>query len=244
MDDHGHGSHVAGTIGAAANDGHPHVGVAWNVRLMACKFLDSSGSGYLRQEIACLEFALAKGARIINASYGSSYFSQSEFDATRILRDRGVLFVAAAGNSSRDCDLWPSYPVVLPPPNDDFANRTPIPSSHCPTVITGSNLNATKEADEPVHADRPDGRSVWWAWVAPANGPVRITTAGSGFDTLLASIPVVRWLDSPLSPPTTTPAAETGTAPSGSMRWPAPSTRSRSMAMPRIRGRSCSRSCR
>ena len=43
MDDYGHGTHVAGTIGAAANNGDPHVGVAWNVRLMACKFLDAQG---------------------------------------------------------------------------------------------------------------------------------------------------------------------------------------------------------
>ena len=63
LDDNGHGSHVAGTIGAAANDGNPHVGVAWKVRLMACKFLDASGGGYISDELECLQFALAKGAR-------------------------------------------------------------------------------------------------------------------------------------------------------------------------------------
>jgi subtilisin family serine protease len=40
LDDNDHGTHVSGTIGAAANDGNPHVGVTWHVRLMACKFLN------------------------------------------------------------------------------------------------------------------------------------------------------------------------------------------------------------
>jgi subtilisin family serine protease len=404
MDDNGHGSHVSGTIGAAANDSHPQVGVAWKVRLMACKFLDSSGSGYISDEIACLQFALAKSARIINASYGSSYFSQTEFEAIRSLRDHGVLFVAAAGNNGQDnasapsypasfdlyniisvaavdrsdnlasfsnfgktrvhlgapgvtifscwtgsdsayntidgtsmatphvvgsaalvlsqypaatltelrrrildgavpipsltnttvtggrlnvynslvatptgnlelevsprigssltagksatlyavvSDLrpvtnatvtasitaftnltlldggispdaipgdgvytvtflvptnqttlqvtlvasapgWPSvtnlisYPVIFPPPNDDFANRIAIPPGNCLVTVTGSNINASKEAGEPIHAGRPDGRSVWWSWTAPFTGPVKISTVGSGFDTLLS----------------------------------------------------------
>jgi hypothetical protein len=87
---------------------------------------------------------------------------------------------------------WPgvtntlSYPVVYPPPNDAFADRIPIFTSYGPTTVTGSNLNASKEAGEPYHADRQDGCSVWWAWTAPASGPVRMSTAGSGFDTLLA----------------------------------------------------------
>ena len=111
MDDNGHGSHVSGTIGAAANDGNPDVGVAWKVRLMACKFLDSSGDGYLSEEIPCLEFALAKGARIINASYGGTYFSQTEYEAVESLRDHGVLFVAAAGNNGWNNDSSPAYPA-------------------------------------------------------------------------------------------------------------------------------------
>jgi subtilisin family serine protease len=112
-DPEGHGTHVAGTIGAAANDGNPHVGVAWNVRLMACKFIGPDG-GFVSDEIECLQFALAKGARIINASYGDFYYSQAEYEAIRSLRDRGVLFVAAAGNNALNDDSWlRSYPASL-----------------------------------------------------------------------------------------------------------------------------------
>jgi subtilisin family serine protease len=64
FDDNSHGTHVAGTIGAAANNGAPHVGVAWEVRLMACKFLSSSGRGYDSDAVEGIEFAVMKGARI------------------------------------------------------------------------------------------------------------------------------------------------------------------------------------
>jgi hypothetical protein len=117
----GHGTHVAGTIGAAANNGSPHLGVSWNVRLMACKAFDANGGSssyeaYVSDTCECIAFAVANGARIINASYGSSAYSQTEFEAIRAARDRGVLFVAAAGNSAADNDTsWlRSYPASLP----------------------------------------------------------------------------------------------------------------------------------
>src|SRR5205085_3853277 len=65
-DDNGHGSHVSGTIGAAANNGFEHVGVIWNVRLMALKAFDKDGSGLTSDEIQCINFALSKRVRISN----------------------------------------------------------------------------------------------------------------------------------------------------------------------------------
>ncbi len=61
MDDNDHGTHCAGTIGAAAADGHPHVGVAWDVRLMGLKFLAANGSGSTSDAIRCIDFAVGKG---------------------------------------------------------------------------------------------------------------------------------------------------------------------------------------
>jgi len=116
MDDNDHGTHCAGTIGAAANDNHPHVGVAWVVRLMACKFLDAQGSGNTSDAIECLNFAVANGARVLNNSWGGGPFQQSLFDAIVSARNQGALFVAAAGNGGTDGigdnnDLTPSYPA-------------------------------------------------------------------------------------------------------------------------------------
>ena len=112
-DEDDHGSHCAGTIGAAANDGNPHVGVAWNVRLMACKFLGPDG-GTTSDAIRCVNFAVSKGARILSNSWGGGGFSQALFDAIAAARDQGVLFVAAAGNESGNNDVAPHYPSNYP----------------------------------------------------------------------------------------------------------------------------------
>src|SRR5262249_32219029 len=110
FDDNAHGTHVSGTIGAAANDGHPHVGVNWQVRLMACKFLAADGTGNTSDAIRCINFAVSKGARILNNSWGGGPFSQALFDAIAAARDHGVLFVAAAGNDGANNDIDPHYP--------------------------------------------------------------------------------------------------------------------------------------
>ena len=110
MDDHGHGTHCAGTIGASANDGYAHVGVAWQVRLMGCKFLSAQGSGYTSGAVTCIDFAVSKGAKVLSNSWGGGGFSQSLYDAIKRSQDAGVLFIAAAGNSGLNTDNSPSYP--------------------------------------------------------------------------------------------------------------------------------------
>ena len=116
-DDNDHGTHVAGTIGAAANDGNPLVGVAWNVRLMACKFLGFDGYGYTSDAIECINFAVANGARILNNSWGGGGYSQALRNSIAAARDAGVLFVAAAGNETNNNDAYPSYPANYPVDN-------------------------------------------------------------------------------------------------------------------------------
>jgi subtilisin family serine protease len=98
MDDNNHGTHCAGTIGARANDGNPHVGVAWNVKLMGCKFLSGAGWGYTSGAIECVDWATANGAKVLSNSWGGGGFSQGLHDAIANARDQGVIFIAAAGN--------------------------------------------------------------------------------------------------------------------------------------------------
>ena len=111
FDDNNHGTHVSGTIGAAANDGHPHVGVTWHVRLMGCKFLSAQGFGALSDAITCIDYAVNKGAKIMNNSWGGGPFTQSLFDAINRARQKGVLFVVAAQNSGLNNDLFAAYPA-------------------------------------------------------------------------------------------------------------------------------------
>lgn len=122
-DDDGHGTHVAGIIGAVGNNSIGVSGVAWNVKIMPVRFIGATGGG-ISDEIAAIEYAVQNGAKIINASFGCDTanpacdpanpeydpincdctFSLSEYEAIRAARDAGVLFVAAAGNGWNNND--------------------------------------------------------------------------------------------------------------------------------------------
>jgi hypothetical protein len=69
------------------------------------------------------------------------------------------------------------------PANDMFANRIVITGTNI--VVSGSSVGATRETGEPYHGGNSGGASVWWSWKAPSAGTVTISTAGSGFDTVL-----------------------------------------------------------
>lgn len=111
MDDETHGTHCAGTIGAQANGGGGHVGVTWQVRIMALKFLSASGFGQTSDALECLNYAVAMGAKISNNSWGGGPYNPALYDALVAARSAGHLFIAAAGNEASNNDLIPSYPA-------------------------------------------------------------------------------------------------------------------------------------
>lgn len=111
MDDNGHGTHVAGIAGAVGNNGKGVSGVAWEVRLMACKFLDSIGDGDTSDAIQCIDYARRNGADIINASFGGEEYSSALYTALANARNAGIIVVAAAGNAGRNIDAIPNYPA-------------------------------------------------------------------------------------------------------------------------------------
>lgn len=110
-DDNGHGTLVAGVIGAVGDNDLGVAGVAWRVQLMACKFVDPSGYGAVGDALACLDYARTNGAHIINASWGLEEFSSSLSNAMAALREAGIVVVAAAGNDARNIDNYPFYPA-------------------------------------------------------------------------------------------------------------------------------------
>ena len=116
-DDQGHGSHVAGTIGAAGNNGVGITGVAWNVKLMGLKFLSASGGGATSDAITCIDYGVEHGAHILSNSWGGGGFSQALLDSIQAARDAGVIFVVAAGNAATDNDVAPVFPASLPVDN-------------------------------------------------------------------------------------------------------------------------------
>jgi len=117
MDDHGHGSHCAGTIGARGNDGKGIVGVSWNVKIMGVKFLSKEGSGSLEDAIKAIDYATKNGAKILNNSWGGGSYSELLKEAIVRSNKAGALFVAAAGNESNNNDSNPSYPATYDVPN-------------------------------------------------------------------------------------------------------------------------------
>ncbi|MGV3774292.1 MAG: S8 family serine peptidase [Verrucomicrobiales bacterium] len=110
-DELGHGTHVAGIIGAVGNNGKGTTGVAWKVKLMACKFLDSKGDGDASDAVQAIDYARKHGARIMNASWGGADYSEAIETAIRDARNEGIIFVTASGNSATDNDLVPMYPA-------------------------------------------------------------------------------------------------------------------------------------
>lgn len=114
-DDHSHGSHVAGTIGAVGNNGLGVTGVSWNVKLLGLKFLNSGGSGSTDDAVEAINWAIqvkqaGVNLRVLNNSWGGGSYSQALKEAIDAAGANDILFAAAAGNSARNNDVTPHYP--------------------------------------------------------------------------------------------------------------------------------------
>lgn len=115
MDTNGHGTFVAGIIGAIANNLTGIAGINHKVTILPVKFMESAGD--VAAEIAAIRYAVKMGARIINASYGDITYSQAERDVIQELSEKGILFVCAAGNGGWDLERTPLYPAAYGLPN-------------------------------------------------------------------------------------------------------------------------------
>lgn len=106
-DTHGHGTHIAGIIGAIANPKTGTAGVAQSVQIMPIRYYSQSapGSVNLANTIKALHYAIDNGAKIINYSGGGPEYSEEEYQAMKKAQDKGILIVAAAGNEHHNTDL-------------------------------------------------------------------------------------------------------------------------------------------
>ena len=121
-DDHYHGTHVAGTIGAAGNNGLGVTGVNWTTSIMALKFLNANGSGTTADAVAAIQFAVqAKidgvNVRVLSNSWGGGAFSKALLDVINLAGEHDILFVASAGNDADDNDVITRYPTGYGTPN-------------------------------------------------------------------------------------------------------------------------------
>jgi subtilisin family serine protease len=127
LDDHFHGTHAAGTIGAVGNNGVGVVGVNWIASMMAVKVLGSTGTGTVADAVAGLEFVMQTKAafastnkanvRVLSNSWGGSGYSVTLLNAINAANASDMLFVAAAGNDGTNNDVTPVYPASYQAPN-------------------------------------------------------------------------------------------------------------------------------
>jgi thermitase len=107
-DDNGHGTHVAGTAAAKANNGRGVAGIAFNSPLAICKALDKNGAGGVAGIANCLGYLTANGAKVISMSFGITSDSATLRNAVAAA-SQSALLVAAAGNGG---DATPNYPAA------------------------------------------------------------------------------------------------------------------------------------
>lgn len=116
----GHGTHVAGIIGAVMDNAEGITGVGGNCRIMPLRALDRDGEGTIADVIAAIDFAAERNVRIVNMSFAGPDFSHVLFNAMKAYPD--ILFIAAAGNDGRSAtggnsDVNPLYPAGFDLPN-------------------------------------------------------------------------------------------------------------------------------
>jgi subtilisin family serine protease len=127
MDDHGHGTHCAGTIAADSNNGYDIAGVSWNAKIMALKFLGPTGSGLTTDAVQAFYYAVDNGADVTSNSWGGGGYLQTLQDAIDYAYSQGVINVAAAGNNNSSFPVYPAdynhvIAVAATDSNDDRAS--------------------------------------------------------------------------------------------------------------------------
>lgn len=138
-DSDGHGSLMAGVIGAVGNNGKGGAGVAWRVRLQACRSFATASSGFDSDIIEGLEFACTNGAQVINMSLGGAGFSSSLSNALFAVREAGIIVVASAGNEGVNVDVSPRFPACY-----QLDNIISVAAStRADALWTSSNYGAT-----------------------------------------------------------------------------------------------------
>ena len=155
-DDHGHGTHVAGTVAQCTNNGVGVAGVAFGSRLMPVKVLNSGGAGVISDIAEGIEWARTHGADVINLSLGCHCEASIVDEAIEAAVADGVILVAASGNDDGNSVFYPArHPDVIAVGATDFRNvRAPYSNrgSHLELVAPGGDLDRDDNDD-----GNPDG---------------------------------------------------------------------------------------
>jgi serine protease len=155
-DDHGHGSHVTGTIAQVTNNGIGVAGVARNVKIMPLKVLSGSGSGSVAGIADAIRYAADNGAKVINMSLGGPFPSRVLKKAVDYAYGKGVIVVCAAGNDGRNKVGYPAaYPGAFAVAATQYDEATTFYSNYGKDIdiaAPGGNTRVDQDGD-----GKPDG---------------------------------------------------------------------------------------
>jgi subtilisin family serine protease len=161
-DKHGHGTHVAGIIGATAKAGAGAAGVAPNICIMAVRYYSDTATGAqnLSNTVKAINYAIDNGANIINYSGGGAEFSAAELKAIKRAEDAGILFVAAAGNEYQNTDESGNsyYPAAYGLTNIVAVAATNIRNQLLPSSNWGKKHVHVAAPGENIFSTLPKGR--------------------------------------------------------------------------------------
>lgn len=126
-DDHGHGTHLTGIIGANGNDSLGIAGIDWNCKLMCLKAMTSNGSGSMSWWADAIYYSVDNGAKVINMSIGTTNYSKTLHDAINYALNKNVVVVSAMGNFNSSAIFYPAafkgvIAVGATNPNDTRSN--------------------------------------------------------------------------------------------------------------------------
>lgn len=216
LDQHGHGSHVAGTIGAEGNNGSGIAGVNWDVSIMPLRALDASGLGSTADIAAALTYAARAGADVVNASLSGPNRSQTLESA--IVAAGDTLFVVAAGNAARDNDVTASYPCNYPQPNvvcvaatgrdDRLASFSNYGATSVDLAAPGTRILSTVPSTETLFAEGFDDLQAWQSGGSPTWSLASDASGSFVTDSATGSYPPAASSDLTLQAPVVLAAAE------------------------------------
>lgn len=140
VDSDGHGTHVAGAIGAVGNNATGVAGVCWDVNMLSIQVLNREGEGFTSDVIRALEYIEDLPVDLINASFGGYVYSEAEEQAFQRISSLGIWTIAAAGNEKLDTDTDPMYPMGYD--NDGIISVAALDESGNPAGYSNFGINS------------------------------------------------------------------------------------------------------